>query len=137
MLYSLALIIKKFCCHQRKHWSLLNRQNCRLNQQCISIFSIQTIYLCPSTYTTREKYETKRTFNYHMLQTNRGYAIYRNNPSFMSIIQTIRKTSLVNICPNVNRIYGIVNSTDVLFSNAISDRLTFVIKNKSQCYTKE
>ena len=55
----------------------------------------------------------------------------------MSIIQTIRKTSLVNICPNVNRIYGIVNSTDVLFSNAISDRLTFVIKNKSQCYTKE
>jgi hypothetical protein len=52
-------------------------------------------------------------------------------------IQTIRKTSLVNICPNVNRIYGIVNSTDVLFSNAISDRLTFVIKNKSQCYTKE
>ena len=72
-----------------------------------------------------------------MLQTNRGYAIYRNNPSFMSIIQTIRKTSLANICPNVNRIYGIVNSTDVLFSNAISDRPTFVIKNKSQCYTKE
>ena len=72
-----------------------------------------------------------------MLQTNRGYAIYRNNPSFMSIIQTIRKTSLANICPKPPPPPRSVNSTDVLFSNAISDRLTFVIKNKSQCYTKE
>lgn len=107
-------------------------------QSTMHIYLFDTNYL-PLSINIHNKREiwNKRTFNYHMLQTNRGYAIYRNNISFMSIIQTIRKTSLVNICPNVNRIYGIVNSTDVLFSNAISDRLTFVIKNKSQCYTKE